>query len=83
MPAFGLGGGMGWLVRKYGLAADSVRYFDVVTADGEQRRVSNDENSDLFWGLRGGSGSLGIVTGMLAFLSLSNHNIPISIKISL
>ena len=59
-----LGGGMGWLVRKYGLAADSVRYFDVVTADGEQRRVSNDENSDLFWGLRGGRSTLAVVTGM-------------------
>ena len=43
-----LGGGLGWLGRKYGLAIDSVRYFDVVTARGEQLRVSQAENSDLF-----------------------------------
>jgi len=59
-----LGGGMGWLARKYGLSADSVNYFEVVTADGQLLRASQTENSDLFWGLRGGGGSLGIVTGM-------------------
>lgn len=59
-----LGGGLGWLGRKYGLAIDSVRYFDVVTTGGEQLRVSEAENSDLFWGLRGGGGSLAIVTAM-------------------
>ncbi len=59
-----LGGGMGWLTRKYGLSADSVNYFEVVTAQGELLRVSDTENSDLFWGLRGGGGSLAIVTGM-------------------
>jgi hypothetical protein len=59
-----LGGGMGWLARKYGLATDSVLSFEVITADGELRRASATENSDLFWGLRGGGGSLGIVTGM-------------------
>jgi FAD/FMN-containing dehydrogenase len=59
-----LGGGMGWLARKYGLAADSVRYFEVVTADGQRRRVSPTENSELFWGLRGGGGSFGVITGM-------------------
>ena len=59
-----LGGGIGWLSRKYGLAADSVLSFDVVTAEGRQVRASQDENPDLFWGLRGGGGSLGIVTGM-------------------
>ncbi len=64
--AFGytLGGGMGWLARKYGLATDSVNTFEVVTADGQLRRASETENSDLFWGLRGGGGSLAIVTGM-------------------
>lgn len=59
-----LGGGMGWLARQYGLAADSVRFFEVITADGQKRRVSQNENSDLFWGLRGGGGSFGIITGM-------------------
>jgi FAD binding domain/Berberine and berberine like len=59
-----LGGGMGWLVRKYGLSTDSVHYFELVTADGEIRRASPEENSDLFWGLRGGGGSLGVITGM-------------------
>jgi FAD/FMN-containing dehydrogenase len=59
-----LGGGMGWLVRKHGLSADSVRYFDVVTADGQTLRASDTENADLFWGLRGGGGSLAIVTEM-------------------
>lgn len=59
-----LGGGMGWLARKHGLATDSVRFFDVVTADGKSHRASATDNSDLFWGLRGGGGSLGVVTGM-------------------
>jgi hypothetical protein len=59
-----LGGGLGWLGRKYGLATDSVVSFDVVTADGEERTVSADENLELFWGLRGGGGSLAAVTAM-------------------
>ena len=59
-----LGGGMGWLVRKYGLASDSVRSFEVVTADGQIKTASADENSDLFWALRGGKGGLAVVTGM-------------------
>ena len=59
-----LGGGMGWLARKYGLAADSVRYFELVTPSGQQLRVSATENSDLFWGLRGGGGNFGVITGM-------------------
>jgi len=59
-----LGGGFGWLGRKYGLAADSARFFELVTADGRLRRASESENSDLFWALRGGGGSLGIITGM-------------------
>jgi FAD/FMN-containing dehydrogenase len=59
-----LGGGIGWLARKYGLSTDSVNYFEVVTANGQLLQISATENSDLFWGLRGGGGSLGIVTGM-------------------
>jgi hypothetical protein len=59
-----LGGGLGWLARKYGLAADSAPAFDVVTADGRQLRVSEHEHPDLFWGLRGGGGSLAIVARM-------------------
>ena len=59
-----LGGGMGWLARKHGLAADSVHYFEIVTADGQLRRASATENADLFWGLRGGGGSFGVITGM-------------------
>ena len=59
-----LGGGMGWLARKHGLSADSVNFFEVVNANGEILHVSPEENSDLFWGLRGGGGSFGVVTGM-------------------
>lgn len=59
-----LGGGMGWLARKYGLSIDSVHSFEVVTAEGRFLRASHTENNDLFWGMRGGGGSLGIVTAM-------------------
>lgn len=59
-----LGGGLGWLGRKYGLSADNVLEFELVTADGQLRSASAAENPDLFWGLRGGGGSLGIVTAM-------------------
>jgi FAD/FMN-containing dehydrogenase len=59
-----LGGGYGWLGRKYGFAAESVRGADVVTADGEQVRASADEITDLFWGLKGSGGNFGIVTSL-------------------
>jgi hypothetical protein len=59
-----LGGGMGWLARKYGLSIDSVNCFEVVTADGQIVEASESQNSDLFWGLRGGGGGLGVITGM-------------------
>jgi FAD/FMN-containing dehydrogenase len=59
-----LGGGMGWLARKYGLSIDSVNCFEVVTADGRIVEASETQNSDLFWGLRGGGGGLGVITGM-------------------
>ncbi len=58
------GGGVGPMARTYGLAADRVRAFDVVTGDGVLRRVTPSEHPDLFFGLRGGKGSLGIVTAV-------------------
>jgi len=57
-----LGGGMGSLMGKFGLACDNVLSFEMVTADGELVRASARENPDLYWGLRGGSGNFGIVT---------------------
>lgn len=68
-PALGavsytLGGGIGLLSRRYGFAADHVRQLDVVTPDGRLRHVTADTEPDLYWGLRGGGGNLGVVTGM-------------------
>ena len=58
------GGGIGPVARTYGLASDTVRAFEVVTGDGVVRRVTATHHPDLFWGLRGGKGTLGIVTAV-------------------
>ena len=55
-----LGGGLGWLLGKYGLALDNLLSVDIVTADGKLQKASADENTDLFWAARGGGGNFGV-----------------------
>jgi FAD/FMN-containing dehydrogenase len=61
-----LHGGMGWQLRKRGLAADNLVEAEIVTADGALRRANAEEHADLFWALRGGGGNFGVVTSFVS-----------------
>jgi FAD/FMN-containing dehydrogenase len=64
VTGYTLGGGMGWLARRYGLAANSVTAVEVVTPDSRLVRADADHEPDLFWAIRGGGGSVGVVTAL-------------------
>ncbi len=62
IAGYTLGGGLGWLMAKYGLAADNLLAVELVTADGEMLQVDAGSHPDLFWALRGGGGNFGVAT---------------------
>jgi FAD binding domain/Berberine and berberine like len=64
VTGYATGGGAGWMLRRYGLAANSIRAAELVTADARQVRADADNEPDLFWALRGGGGSFGVVTAL-------------------
>jgi FAD/FMN-containing dehydrogenase len=64
VTGYTLGGGMGWFGRKYGWASDAVRAFEVVDADGARRRITTEDDPDLYWALRGGGGDFAVVTAV-------------------
>src|SRR5918911_4952355 len=64
IPGLTLGGGFGWLVRKHGLALDNLVAVDIVTADAQLQTADQTQNSDLFWGVRGGGGNFSVVTSL-------------------
>jgi FAD/FMN-containing dehydrogenase len=57
-----VGGGFGWLTRKYGMTVDNLVSAEIITANGDQKKASLNENPDLFWAIRGGGGNFGVVT---------------------
>ncbi|HEX6583462.1 MAG TPA: FAD-binding oxidoreductase [Thermoleophilaceae bacterium] len=64
VTGYSLGGGVGWLGRKYGLQSNALTAVEIVTADGELRRIDHDNETDLFWAVRGGGGNYGVVTAL-------------------
>ncbi|MBO3746826.1 FAD-binding oxidoreductase [Streptosporangiaceae bacterium NEAU-GS5] len=64
VTGYTLGGGLGWLARRHGFAADHVTRAEIVTAEGRQLTVGPDQHPDLFWAIRGGGGNFGVVTSL-------------------